>query len=139
MSLVVDPRVFSETNSLEEGQSAISIDYGHISDLVQIGHIYAVVASKDNEWGTDYWLARCIRGKQILNGSLIDDEGNEFPIGLMVVEGEYLTLDGKSRRTSGHVFMDYRPGYVVYLFTNLIVATNIHIQKMSTKNSTKAR
>ena len=38
---------------------------------------------------------------------MIDDEGNEFPIGLMVVEGEYLTLDGKSRRTSGHVFMDW--------------------------------
>ena len=33
-----------------------------------------------------------------------DDEGNEFPIGSMVVEGEYITLDGKSRRTSGHVF-----------------------------------
>ena len=34
-------------------------------------------------------------GNKILNESLIDDEGNEFPIGLMVVEGEYLTLDGK--------------------------------------------
>ena len=47
----------------------------------------------------------------------------------MVVEGEYLTIDGKSRRTSGHVFMDYRPGYVVYLFTNLIVGMNIHLKQ----------
>ena len=38
----------------------------------------------------------------------------------MVFEGEYLTLDGKSRRTSGHVFVDYIPGSVVYHFTNLI-------------------
>ena len=30
-----------------------------------------------------------------MNRSLIDDERNEFPIGSMVVEGEYLTLDGK--------------------------------------------
>ena len=82
-------------------------------------------------------MERCIRGKKILNGSLIDDEGNEFPIGLMVVEGEYLTLDGKSRRTSGHVFMDYRPCSMVYHFTNLIVGTNIHLQTMSNKNSTK--
>ena len=68
---------------------------------------------------------------------LIDDEGNEFPIGSMVVEGECLTLDGKSRRTSGHVFMDYRPISMVYHFTNLIVGTNIHLQTMSNKNSTK--
>ena len=55
----------------------------------------------------------------------------------MVVEGEYLILDGKSRITSGHVFMDYRPGSVVYHFTNLIVGTNIHLQETSMKNSTK--
>ena len=48
----------------------------------------------------------------------IDDEGNEFSIGSMVVEGEYLTLDGKSRRTSGQIFVDYRPGYMVYRFKN---------------------
>ena len=70
---------------------------------------------------------------------MIDDEGNEFPIGSMVVEGEYITLDWKSRRTSGHVFVDYRPGSVVYHFTNLIVGMNIHLQTKSTKNSTKVR
>ena len=57
----------------------------------------------------------------------------------MVVEGEYITLDGRSRRTSGHVFMDYRPGYMVYHFINLIVGINIHLQTMSTNNSTKVR
>ena len=127
VSLAVDPCVVVETTHLEEGQSNISTDYNHISNLVQPGHTYAVVASKDNEWGTDYWLERCIRGKQILNGSLIDDEGNESPIGSMLVEGEYFTLYGKSRRTSGHVFVDYRPESVVYHFTNLIVGTNIHL------------
>ena len=62
-----------------------------------------------------------------MNGSLIDDEGNKFPIGSIMVEGEYFTLEGKSRRTSGHVFMDYRPGSMFYLFTNLIVGMNIHL------------
>ena len=85
VSLVVEPRVVNETTHLEEGQSEISIDYDHISDLVQPGHIYAVVAPEDNEWGMDYWFAQCIRGRKILNISLIDDEGNEFPIGSMVV------------------------------------------------------
>ena len=68
-----------------------------------VGHIYAVVALKDNEWGTYYWLARFIKGKQTLIASLTDDEGIEFPIGSMVVKGEYLTLDGKSRKTSGYI------------------------------------
>ncbi len=75
----------------------------------------------------NYWLEQCIKGKKILNKSLIDNECNEFPIGSMVVEGAYITLDGKSRRTSGHVFMDYRLGSVVYHFTNMIVGTNIHL------------
>ena len=87
----------------------------------------------------DYWSKQCIRGKKILNGSLIDDEGNKSPIGFMVVEGEYLTLDGKSIRNNGHVFMVYRPGSVVYHFTNLIVGTNIHLQTISNKNSSKVR
>ena len=78
-----------------------------------VGHIYAVVAPKDNEWGTDYWLARCIEGKQTIITSLTDSEGIEFPIGSMVVKGEYLTLDGKSRKTSGYVFMDYQTGSMV--------------------------
>ena len=56
MSLVVDPRVVGERNHLEEGQSAISTDYDHISDLVQLGHINVVVAPKDNKWGINYWL-----------------------------------------------------------------------------------
>ena len=68
---------------------------------------------------------------------MIDDEENEFHIGSMVVEGEYITLDGKSKRTSGNVFMDYIPSSVVYHFTNLIVAMNIHLETMSTNNSTK--
>ena len=46
VSLAVEPRVIDETTRLEEGQSAILIDYDHISDLVQPGHIYVVVASK---------------------------------------------------------------------------------------------
>ena len=137
VSLVLDPPVVGETTHLEEGQSVISTDYDHILDLVQPRHIYAVFVPKDNEWGTNYWLAQCIRGKKILNKSLIDDEGNEFLIGSMVVEGEYITLDWKSRRTGGNVFLYYRLGSVVYHFTNLIVGMKIHLQKMSNKNSTK--
>ena len=57
VSLGVYPHVVIEKTHLEEGQSGISTDYDHISDIIQLGNIYAVVAPKDNEWGMDYWLA----------------------------------------------------------------------------------
>ena len=60
VSLVVEPHVVIETTHLEEGQSTISTNYDHISDLVQPGHIYIVVSLKYNEWGMYYWLERCI-------------------------------------------------------------------------------
>ena len=52
------------------------------------GHIYVVVAPKNNEWGFDYWLAHCLEGKQNLLEPVIDDENIEFPTGSMVIKGE---------------------------------------------------
>ena len=66
-----------------------------------------VVSPKYNEWGTNYWLSRCIQGKKTLNEYLTDCEGIEFPIVSMVVNGEYITLYIKLRKTSGYIFMDY--------------------------------
>ena len=62
------------------------------------GHIYIVVSSKYSEWGGDYWLAHCIEGKKTLIMSMTDDENNHFPIGSMVVKGEYLTHDNNERK-----------------------------------------
>ena len=89
------------------------------------GHIYVVVASKDSEWGGDYWLAHCIEGKQTLIMSMNDDENNHFPTGSMVVKSEYLTHDNNARKKSGYVYRDYKPGASVYHFTNLIIGTNL--------------
>ena len=61
-----------------------------------VGHIYEVVTSKGNEWGTDHWLARCLEGKQTLNVSLTNSKGIDFSIGSMVIKGEYLTLDERT-------------------------------------------
>ena len=61
-----------------------------------IGHIYVVVSLKGNELGTDYWMVRCLEGKNTLNVSLTDSEGIHFPIGYMVIKGEYLTLDERT-------------------------------------------
>ena len=52
-----------------------------------VGNIYAVVATKDSEWGGDYLLECCIEGNQTLIMSMTDDENIHFPIGSMDVEG----------------------------------------------------
>ena len=56
-----------------------------------------MVAPKNNAWGSDYWLAHCLDGKQTLLEPVIDDEDNEFPVGSMVIKGEYLTLDTQQK------------------------------------------
>ena len=38
----------------------------------------------------------------------------------------------------GYVFEDYRPGQIVYHYTNLVIGTNLHLQTMPTNNSSKS-
>ena len=51
------------------------------------GTYYAMVFPRGNEWGTDYWLAHFLDGKKTLMQSIIDSEGIEFLIGLIVIKG----------------------------------------------------
>ena len=104
-----------------------------------VKNIYAVVSPRGNEWGIYYWLAHCLEGKKTLMKSVIDSEGIEFQIGSMVIKGEYLTQDERILKKGVYVFQDYRLGEVVYNFTNLVVATNLQLQTMSSKKSTKVQ
>ena len=118
----------------------IYLVYSHVvTSFCLVRHIYAVVAPKGNEWGTDYWLAHCLEGKQTLNVSLTDSESIHFPVGSIFIKGEYLTLDERTRKKKGYVFEDYRPCHFVYHYTNLIIGTNIQLQTMPSKNSSKVR
>ena len=53
-----------------------------------------MVAPKNNEWGFDYWLARCLEGKQTILEPITDDENIEFSTGSMVIKG--VVLDTRS-------------------------------------------
>ena len=72
-------------------------------------------------------MARCIEGNQTLIMSMIDDENNHFPIGSMVVKGEYLTHDKNARNKGGYVYINYKLGASLYHFTNLIIGTNFQV------------
>ena len=45
-----------------------------------------MVAPKNNEWGFDYWLARCLEGKQTIQAPITDDENIDFPTSSMVIK-----------------------------------------------------
>jgi hypothetical protein len=119
----------------------------HFVDLVEShwtlhflqGTHMQVVAPKYNEWGTNYWLAHFLEGKQTLIVSLMDSKGNQFLIGSMVIKGEYLTQDERTWKKCGYVFQDYRPGESIYHFTNLVIGTNLQLQTMTRKHSSKVQ
>lgn len=98
-----------------------------------------MVAPKNNEWGSDYWLARCLEGKQTILEPVTDDENIEYPTGSMVIKGEYLTLAAQQKRKGGYVYQDYKPGAIVYHFTNLVVGINIKLRTISNKNRSHVR
>ena len=54
-----------------------------------------------------------------------EDENNHFPIRSIVVKGEYLTQDDNARKKGGYVYRDYKPGSIVYHFTNLIIGRSL--------------
>ena len=56
----------------------------------------------------------------------------------MVMKGEYLTQVSHTQRKKGYVFEDYRPGQIVYHYTNIVIGTNLHLQTMSSRNSSKS-
>ena len=88
-------------------------------------HIYALISSKDNEYGGDYLLELHLEGKKTLNISITNDENNHFPVGSMVVKGEYLTQDNNARKKGGYVFRDEKSAASAYYFTNLTIGTNL--------------
>ena len=96
-----------------------------------------MVALRGNEWHIDYWLTRCLEWKQTLIASLSNSEGNDFSIGSMVIKGEYLTQVAHARKKKVYVFEYYRPGQIVYHYTNLVIDTTVQLQTMERNNSSK--
>jgi hypothetical protein len=71
-------------------------------------NIYEVVSPRGNEWETYYLLEHCLEGRHTLMQSITNSTRIEFPIGLMVINKEYMKHDGRTRKKGGYVFQDYR-------------------------------
>ena len=58
--------------------------------FVTTGHVFAIIASEDNEEGTYYYLCHCVQNKKKLDHSVIYGEGLEYHISVVVVIGTWL-------------------------------------------------
>ena len=53
----------SQTISLSNDDMESSLEYDRLSDLVHLGHVFAVVALQGNEERSEYWLVQCVQVK----------------------------------------------------------------------------
>ena len=58
--------------------------------FVTAGHVFVVIAPKDNEEGIDDYLCHFVQAKKKLDHSIIDGEGLEYHIGVVVVSNTWL-------------------------------------------------
>ena len=53
---------------------------------------------------------------------------------MVIKAAEYLTLAAQQKRKGVYVYQDYRPGAIVYQFTNLVIGIKIKLHTLSNKN-----
>ena len=58
--------------------------------FITIGHIFVVISCEENKEEIDYYLCHCVQAKQKLDHSVIDGEGLEYHITMVVVTGTWL-------------------------------------------------
>ena len=58
--------------------------------FVTAGDFFVVIATEDNEEGTDYYLCHCVQANFFLDHSVIDVEDLEYHIGVVVVTNTWL-------------------------------------------------
>ena len=87
-----------------------------------------MVAPQGNDKKFDYWLARCVRGKQKLTQPITDDDGFTYPTGSVVVARIWLRTY-MLRRNRIPTFDDYQKNKIILIYLHLIIATNVKFLK----------
>ena len=98
----------------------VHLSINHLSDLLQLGHVFALVAPQGNDEKSDYWLAHCVRGKQKLVQLITNDDGFTYPTSSVVVVGTWLQT---------YTFKDYQKHKIILIYLHIILATNVKLFK----------
>ena len=112
------------------------VDYDLLLDLLQLGHIFAVIAPQGNEERSDYWLARCVWVKHKLTQPMEDDDGFMFPTGSVVVAGTWLRTY-MIRKNGILAFENYEKQKTILMYSHLVIETNVKLLKHHAKPKTK--
>ena len=105
-----------------------SLEHNHLSDHLQPGHVFALVALQGNDEKSNYWLVHCVRGKQNLAQPITDDDGFTYPTGLVVVIGTWLWRY-ILKRNGIPAFEDYQKHKIILIYSHLIITTNVKLLK----------
>ena len=65
--------------SIRNDDMESSLEHNHLSNLLQPGHVFALVAPQGNDEKSDYWSAHYVRGKQNLAQLITNDNGFTYP------------------------------------------------------------
>ena len=126
----------SQTISMRNDIMESSVDYDRLLDLLQPGHVFAVVAPQGNEERSDYWLARCVQVKHKLTQPMEDDDGFMFPTGSVVVAGTWLRTY-MVRKNGIPAFEDYEKHKTILMYSYLVIATNVMLFRHHARPKTK--
>lgn len=104
--------------------------------FVTVGHVFSVVAPKDKEEGTYYYLCHYVQAKQKLDHLVIDGEDLEYHIGAVVVTGTWLR-QYSMKNPIFWLFEDWKTERKILHYSNLLVASNFHLIKYGGKPHNK--
>ena len=104
--------------------------------FVTAGHVFAIIAHEDNEEGIDYYLCCCVQAKQKLDHSVIDGEGIEYHIGAVVVTSTWLRRYCM-KNPNLWLFKDWKIERKILHYSNLVVASKVHLIKYGGKPHNK--
>ena len=106
---------FSIIPSIRNDDMESSLEHNHLSNLLQLGHVLALVAPQGNDEKSNYWLACCVRGKKKLVQPTIDDDGFTYHTSSVVVPGTWLWTY-MLRRNGIPTFKDYQKCKIILIY-----------------------
>lgn len=119
------------------GDGQRSVDHDSLTDYLQEGDVFAVIASENNEEHVDYYLLRCTRAKCTLTADVTDDYGHLFERHSVVVYGRYYAQI--ATRGGAIVFSQYEWEKEAIMYSHLVLGVKLDLRRVHSKKTTAPR
>ena len=119
-------------NEVTPNEPQFMVDYDDLTDLVDIGDVFAVIAGEDNAEGVEYYLLQCNCTKSKLLNSVIDDYGIDYSRDDMVIKGTYF-VQIPSRAKRYLAFERFHFDKTSIQFSHLVIGTKLRMTSVMLK------